>query len=125
MITKLISNRPFLSTGGRLHWLHAQPARTGPGEGGEEEGGALRTRGGVGGELHCHCTVTLDPNKGPISTDTGDKMTSEKGYFYTVMITFVIIPTEYLQSTYRVLQSTAVQYDESDLRLFFMDFLTG
>lgn len=29
----------------------------------------------------CHCTVTLDPGKGPIRTDVGDLMTSTKGYF--------------------------------------------
>lgn len=70
-------------TGGGLHRLHAQPKGTWSGKGCQEEGGTLR-RVHREGALHCtvcHCTVTLDPTKGPISTDVGDLVTSMKGYF--------------------------------------------
>lgn len=40
--------------GGGLHWLHAHSEGAWPGEGDQEEGGALRPR------TLCHCTVTLD-----------------------------------------------------------------
>lgn len=73
----------MLSTGGGFHRVHAEPSRTWPGKGCEEEGGALRVACREG-TLHCtvcHCTVTLDPDKGHISTDVGDLMTSAKGYF--------------------------------------------
>lgn len=42
-----------LSTGGGLHWLHAQPERTWSGKGRQEEGGALRAACREGGEGRC------------------------------------------------------------------------
>ena len=92
-----------LSTGGGLHWLHAQPERTWSGKGRQEEGGALRAacrEGGGGDALHSlslHCDPW--PWQGPYQHWCGrlDDL-SERLFFYTMVITFVIMPTENLHS---------------------------
>lgn len=62
----------------------------------------------------CHCTVTLDPQQGPYQHWRGRLVDlSERLFFYSRVITFVIMPTEYLQSG-RPLDT-----------LFFMDLLMG
>lgn len=91
-----------LSTGGGLHRFHAQPKRTWSGKGCQEKGGTLRVacrcrEGGVALHslsLHCDPWSWQGPNqhwRGRLDD------LSERLFFYTVVITFVIIPTEYLQ----------------------------
>lgn len=116
-----------LSTGGRLHGIHAQPKRTWPGKGCQEEGGALRPvcgegGGGLGGGGGGGCCtaqfvialwpLTLARALSALTWETW--WPQRKAIFYTVVITFVIIPTEYLQSD-RPLETS----------VFFMDILTG
>lgn len=69
------------SAGGRLHRLHAQPQRTGSGEGRQEEGRALRT---ATYRFGCHCTVTLDPWRGPYEHWRGrlDDLSARLIFFY-------------------------------------------
>lgn len=92
-------NTFLVSTGGRLHGFHAQPKRTWPGKGCQAEGGALReARQGGGGwwgrrAMHCDPWAWQGPYqhwRGRL----GDL--SERLFFYTVVIPFVMIPEFWL-----------------------------
>lgn len=100
-----------ISTGGRLYRFHAQPKRTRSGEGCQEEGGALRAacrEGGVALSLHCDPW----PWQGPYQHWCGRlDDANERLFFYTIVITFVIIPKEYVSPSTR--------------DLFFMETLMG
>lgn len=106
----------LFSTGGGVHRFHAQSKRTWPGKSCEEERRALRAACREGAfalhSLSLHCDPW--PWQGPYQHWHGrlDDL-SKRLFFYTAVIIFVIIPTEYLQSD-RPLETS-----------FFTDILVG
>lgn len=105
--SKFVRSSPLTPpAGGGLHRLHAHSEGTWPGEGDQEEGGALSPAVPGRGTWHCtlcHCTVTLEPpptpQQGPYEHWRGrlDDL-NERLFFYSRVITFVKTPTEYLES---------------------------
>lgn len=99
--SKFVRSSPLTPpAGGGLHRLHAHSEGTWPGEGDQEEGGALSPGNVALHTLSLHCDPwPPPPQQGPYEHWRGrlDDL-NERLFFYSRVITFVKTPTEYLES---------------------------